>query len=216
MFQDVRAVLFDFDGTLAHLNIDFRSMTRMVHKLMAQWGLNHSVLKEEYVLEQIQEAAEHLGSSWSAFRVEAMEMLHKVEMKAASRGELLPGVPWLLDRMRQQGIKVGVLTRNCRDAVLSAAPALETYCDSFVPRDDLPRVKPHPDHLRKCMAQLEVDPPTSLMVGDHVIDILVGARVGMRTVGVLTGNTSKQALEDAGADLILEEVTQLAFFIGLE
>jgi phosphoglycolate phosphatase len=208
--SDVKAVLFDFDGTLAHLNIDFAAMTRRVRVLMRESGLNHRVLRERYVLEQIQEAAVYLGDAWEDFRKHAMIALREVEMEAAMRGKLLPGVPTALKAIHDKGIKIAVLTRNCREAVLAVAPELETYCDAFVPRDDAPQVKPHPGHLRICLGSLNVDSRRSLMVGDHVIDIHSGQALGMRTVGVLTGNTSQEAFEEAGADLILEHVTQLA------
>lgn len=212
-FRGVKAVLFDFDGTLAHLNIDFKMMARRIHELMRKWGLDYQVLRERYVLEQIQEAADHLGVAWGGFHENATTVLREVEMEAAEKGRLLPGVRPLLQRIRSNGIKVGVLTRNCRLAVLSVAPDIEGYCDAFVPRDDTPQVKPHPSHMLKCLESLEADSRHSVMVGDHVIDIRSGQALGMRTVGVLTGNTPRRALEEARADLILEDVTQLAPFL---
>jgi phosphoglycolate phosphatase len=213
--RDLKALLFDFDGTLACLNIDFADMARKIHELMDRWGLDHGMLKERYILEQIQEAADHMGSSWSAFREEAMNVLLEVEARAAAGGKLLPGVRPLLHAIRQMGFRVGILTRNCRKAVLAVAPDLEAYCDAFVPRDDTIYVKPHPEHLRICLKKLDVHPRYSMMVGDHVIDVHSGQAVGMRTIGVLTGNTSRWALEEAGADLVVEDVTCLASFLGL-
>ena len=43
------------------------------------------------------------------------------------------------------------------------------------------------------------------MVGDHIIDIQAGKRVGMKTIGVLTGRTKKEEFEKAGADYILRD-----------
>jgi phosphoglycolate phosphatase-like HAD superfamily hydrolase len=46
-------------------------------------------------------------------------------------------------------------------------------------------------------------------VGDHFIDIQAGKRVGMKTIGVLTGRTKKEEFEKAGADYVLKDVTEI-------
>jgi hypothetical protein len=45
--------------------------------------------------------------------------------------------------------------------------------------------------------------------GDHVIDIQAGKRVGMKTIGVLTGRTKKKEFEKAGANYVLKDVTEI-------
>jgi len=47
------------------------------------------------------------------------------------------------------------------------------------------------------------------MVGDHPIDILAGKRVGMKTIGVLTGRTKREEFEKAGADYILRDASEI-------
>jgi len=42
-----------------------------------------------------------------------------------------------------------------------------------------------------------------------MIDIQAGKRVGMKTVGVLTGRTKKEEFEKAGADYILREAAEI-------
>jgi phosphoglycolate phosphatase len=52
------------------------------------------------------------------------------------------------------------------------------------------------------------------MVGDHPIDIQVGKKVGMKTVGVMTGRTKKEEFEKAGADYILKEVSEVGLLLS--
>ena len=47
------------------------------------------------------------------------------------------------------------------------------------------------------------------MVGDHIIDIQAGKKVGMKTVGVLTGRINREEFEKAGADYILRDVSEI-------
>jgi phosphoglycolate phosphatase len=59
------------------------------------------------------------------------------------------------------------------------------------------------------MQSLGVSGEEAVMVGDHIIDVQAGKRVGMKTVGVLTGRTKKEEFEQAGADYILREASEV-------
>jgi phosphoglycolate phosphatase len=209
------AFLFDFDGTLAVLNIDFAAMRRGVDELLRRRGVDPRGLHEQYVLERIDEGAGRLAAGAEAFRRDAESALLEVEMAAAREGSLLPGVRPLLKGLMDAGLRVAVLTRNCRQAVLRVAPDLEAHCHAFVPRDGLRHVKPHPEQLELCLDLLGVAPMRAVMVGDHILDVRSGQGAGLRTVGVLTGSGSREALMEAGADLVLEDVTRLGPLLGL-
>jgi phosphoglycolate phosphatase len=130
-------------------------------------------------------------------------------MKAAEKGRLIPGADGTLKGLREKGIKVGIITRNCEDAVRKVFPDINDFCDVFVSRNSVKKVKPHPDHLTHVMKSLRVSAKEAVMVGDHMIDIQAGKRVGMRTVGVLTGRTKKEEFEKAGADYIFKDASEI-------
>ena len=206
----IKAVVFDFDGTLAVLNIDFSQMREQVFKLMREYGIDESSIKENYLLEIIDEVVQILNQKSPAaaetFYQEAHQILHEVELKAAEEGKLLPGVEAALKSLRGKGLRVGIVTRNCEEAVRKVFPDIEKYCDVFVSRDSIKNVKPHPEHLNFVTEALSVSGEDTVMVGDHTIDIQAGKRVGMKTIGVLTGRTKQEEFEKAGADHILREV----------
>jgi phosphoglycolate phosphatase len=83
----------------------------------------------------------------------------------------------------------------------------------FVSRDLIKKVKPHPEQLTSVLKALHVTGKETVMVGDHTIDIQAGRRVGMRTVGVLTGRVKKEEFEKAGADWVLEEASEICGLI---
>lgn len=216
----IKAVIFDFDGTLAALNIDFSAMRERIFDLMRRSGINGESVRENYLLEIIDEVYEMLWeknpSGAETFYQESHDILHEVEMRAADRGRLLPGVEGALKGLRENGINVGIITRNCEDAVRKVFPEIDASCDIFVSRNSVKKVKPHPDHLTRVMDSLKVSAEEAIMVGDHVLDIQAGKRVGMNTIGVLTGRTKKEEFEKAGADYILEEATEIFGLLGLE
>ena len=209
----IKAVIFDFDGTLAVLNIDFSSMKERVFDLMRRFGIREDDVQEKYLLEIIDEVYEMLWKENPAgaetFYQEAHDILHEVEMKAAAMGRLIPGADGALKRLRGKGIKVGIITRNCEDAVRKVFPGIDDFCDIFVSRNSVKKVKPHPDHLTHVIKSLKISAEEAMMVGDHMIDIQAGKRVGMKTVGVLTGRTKKEDFEKAGADYVLTSVLEI-------
>ena len=212
--HQIKAVVFDFDGTLAVLNIDFALMKERVLRWMKGFGVDEKRIKERYLLEIIDEVEgllrqDRSSSEAGRFYEGAHQILREVEFEAAAEGRLIPGSKETLDYLRQRGIKVGIVTRNCEEAVRRVFPNIDAFSDAFVSRNSVKRVKPHPDHLMFVMNALRVSGEETLMVGDHVLDILAGKGVGMKTVGVLTGYIRREEFEKAGADYILQNVVEV-------
>ena len=85
-FEKIRAVVFDFDGTLAVLNIDFSSMKERVFDLIKHHGIGDELIEERYLLEIIDEVYQILWrrnqTMAQEFYHEAHLVLHEVELKA--------------------------------------------------------------------------------------------------------------------------------------
>jgi len=226
IFQDltltsIEAVIFDYDGTLVHLNINFGIIRQELKKFLVDYGIDPDALKGLYILEMIDKAtrliSEQNPSEGQSFYHKAHDLVTEHEVRAAKKGEILPGVIDMLKALKRRGVKVGIITRNCHKAVKIAFPDIERFCDAFIPRDYVTRVKPHPDHLALTLKKMAVNNPARcFMVGDHVLDIEVGKRMGMKTAGVLTGNTTRQHFIKAGVDFILDDATGIPDCIFVE
>ncbi|UCD71866.1 MAG: HAD family hydrolase [Syntrophobacterales bacterium] len=209
----IKAVILDFDGTLAVLNIDFSVIKEEIFSLIEKYDVARESLREKYLLEIIDEAysillkrERHLAEQ---FREKAQRILVEKELEAASKTRLLPGVESMLRKLKAAGLKVGIVTRNCDRAVRRVFPHIESLCDIFLSRDSVKMVKPDPHHLATLLDRLGVSVRHAIMVGDHPMDILAGRRVGMRTAGVLTGRNTEDELMERGADYILKSASQL-------
>ena len=55
-----------------------------------------------------------------------------------------------------------------------------------------------------------MDACDAVVVGDTSFDILMGKRAGCMTCGVSYGNGSVESLQDAGADIIINDFKALA------
>lgn len=70
--------------------------------------------------------------------------------------------------------------------------------------------KPYPDPIYFAAQKMGAQPSRCLMIGDTTVDIRAGKSAGAQTVGVLCGFGERAELEKAGADLILEQTSELS------
>lgn len=209
----VDTVIFDFDGTLAKLNIDFDEMRRLISELVSAYGIDHQILRHRFVLEIIDEAGVLLQShslrKSEAFIREAYRIIEGIEVEAAGRGELFAETKHLLTVLTESSIHTGVITRNCARAVHTVFPDVSIYCSVVICRDDVKHVKPHPEHLMLALKQAGGHPAQSIMIGDHPVDIETGRNAGTLTAGVLTGHFSEADFIRAGADLVFPQASDI-------
>jgi phosphoglycolate phosphatase len=206
----VRALIFDFDGTLATAPYDFAAMRRWVVSAAERYGVKPDALSGLKILEAIARAAAILGQAGADFRAEAEAAVRVKEIAAARQGCLLRGAISALERLRAAGFAIAVISRNCEEAVSIILGKRELPCEVLLARDHVRLVKPHPHHVRRALSRLKVKANQCLMVGDHTMDIEAGHALRMRTVGVLTGSAGREELEGAGADVIVRNVSELA------
>jgi phosphoglycolate phosphatase len=211
--SSIRAVFFDFDGTLAKLNIDFPLMRQAVLDLIGAYGVPLNGLSNLYVLEMIKAAqaliSEKHPRKEEYFVEKAIVLISNIETEAAKKGELIGGTREMLAELKRRNIKAGVVTRNCQAAVTMVFPDIFNYCDSVITREMTRNVKPHPEHLFVALQSLGVAPELSSMVGDHPMDIKIGKDAGTITIGVLSGYSTSDELIKAGADIIINKAADL-------
>jgi phosphoglycolate phosphatase len=211
--SSIRAIVFDFDGTLARLNIDFSVMKSSIRNLMEEFQIPEGGITDLHILEMIDAGGVYLQelrpADAAVFRSRAHELVIRMEIEAADEGALLDGTRILLAELAARSIRTGVVTRNCRIAVLKVFPDIAHCCQAFLTREDTEHVKPHPDHLRSALRALGVVPDEAIMVGDHPLDILLGRETGTYTVGVLTGHSGREDLRSANADLIIDKASDI-------
>ena len=213
----LKAVLFDFDGTLARLNIDFIQMRRAVLDLMGDYCKPSNGIKDLYVLEMIEAGRTLISESnpgrENEFFNRAHRLISNIETEGSKEGKLFTGTKNMLHELRKRRIKIGIVTRNCMDAIRQIFPDIDSCCDVVITREFTTRVKPHPDHLLTALDALKTDAGSAAMVGDHPMDITAGKDVRVYTIGVLTGHSEAAALREAGADLIIEKAADITRFL---
>jgi len=209
----LKAFVFDFDGTLAELNIDFNFMKDSLLILSREYGIDDDNLNDLLILELIETVRDFIDRTDPLKAIDFFKTAHllieKIEIESARKGALLNGTILLLTTLKKRGSAIGVITRNCDAALMKVFPQIGNYCDVVLSRDKTTHVKPHPDHLIKTLSLMDTSPDSAVMIGDHPLDIRLGRNVGTYTVGVLSGYSQADKLIASGADLILNRAVEI-------
>ena len=137
------------------------------------------------------------------------------EILAGEHGvQALDGAVELLDRLAEvPGVTQALVTGNYEETArlkLQAAGidpdrfAFGVYGDEGEIRHDLP-----PLALTRYQEQAGTAPSVVVLLGDTEHDITSGQAAGCRVLAVCTGSHDKQRLLDAGADLVLDDLSEV-------
>lgn len=211
--KKIKAVVFDFDGTLTPLTLNFDSLRAEIVKIAREY-VNEGTLEDtqgQYIIEMIYGIDKRLDGQRGSleFKSRAFERLRVLEVEAARGKDVFPYTRNVMKSLQNKSIKTGIITRSCIDALKTVFPDIFDYTDSVVTREGIEHVKPHPDHVVEALRILNVTPDKTLTVGDHPTDVMAGRSAGTYTAGVLTGRTTREAFEKAGAMYILNDIRDI-------
>jgi phosphoglycolate phosphatase len=204
----VKAVIFDFDGTLTELTLDFGFLKEEIIKVALDYAPADIVRSSEdrFIIEMIYRIADRLDTRGSEFQKEAFSRLKSLELKASKGKDVYPYTRDLLKGLQEKRVRAGIITRTCRDVLKQVFPDMDRYIDTAVTREDIRDVKPNSAHVREALRLLDVTPGEAMMVGDHPTDIQAGNALNVKTVGVLSGRTSLKAFQEAHATFIFDDI----------
>jgi pyrophosphatase PpaX len=204
----LRAVLFDFDGTLV-------DTTEMIYQ-----GLRHattSVLgRGDFTREELlANVGQPLPRQMELLDAERAELLlesyraHHEENHDALISEF-PGIEDALNRLRDAGVTVAVVTSKRRRSVemaLAKFPGLGSVVDRFVTLEDTNEHKPNPEPLLRGL-ELAGDVPRdqAAYVGDSPFDVQAAKAAGLRSVAVSWGAFSEDTLREAEPDHLVPDI----------
>lgn len=215
----LQGMIFDFDGTLAELNIDFQFMKRQIAELASLFLDSEVRPNSRPALEWIEELSARMRQTLSEadvleFQSRCRFRIIALEMEAAEKGALFPFSARLLAELRDMGMRTGIITRNCTAAVKAVFPDVHLACDVFLARDSVSRVKPHPEHALKAAERLRIAPEQCILVGDHHLDIQCAKSAGMISAGVGTGSFNLEELQQSGPDVVAADAEALVALLA--
>jgi len=205
-------IIFDFDGTLALMSIDFNKMRRGINTLFAKYGIQPESLNTRYILERIDEAFDKFKQKnpllADRIRQEAFSLIEAMEMAASSRSHLLPGVYQRLWQLKKKGFLLAIATRNCEKALRKVIGKAWVFFDIILTRENSIVYKPQKTALDPILEHFPFPNERIFMIGDHPLDVSAAREASITPIAVLTGTGKKDELVMAGASMIFKHVNQ--------
>ena len=189
--QNLKAVIFDLDGTLVDTAGEF---VPVVQRLRAEHG--YDAMDPQRIRASVSNGARALVSLGLGINEDAAEFeskrLRLLELYSEVLGTIAapyPGIESLLTRLQEKGIVWGISTNKPR---AYTEPLLERLNiqpppGSVVCPDDVNHRKPHPESLHRNCHELNCAPNEAIYIGDHLRDIEAGRRAGMYAIAAAYG-----------------------------
>ncbi len=219
-FDDIRAVLFDLDGTLVDTLGDLHAALSAVAE-----SLGHRVLREDEVRDCVgsgmralvaQSLARGLGRVPSRRELDiAIDLFGDAYLRVnGQRSRLYPGVADTLRALRSSGLRLGLVSNKPARFIppLLMRHGIHALFEVIVGGDTLAHLKPEPEPLLHACATLGVAPAQALMVGDSPIDVISARSAGCAIACVRYGYPSGVPLVELNIPLI-DSVAQLPLWL---
>lgn len=197
--RNIRAVLFDLDGTLVDSAPDLGSaadrmrLARGMPSLRLEDYRPHAGSGAKGMLS----VAFGMSPEHGDYETLREEFYVQYEARLTEQTRVFAGVAELLEALLQRGLRWGVVTNKAQrfSTPLTRAMPLFASASTIISGDTTPHTKPHPAPLLEAARRLNLAPTDCVYVGDDARDILAGRAAGMVTVAARYGYLG------AGADI---------------
>ena len=210
--MQLKAVLFDWDGTLADTaEASFRCYVRTFEELGIAFD------REAY-------ARTYSPNWYLTFRAlgvpeERWGYLDRrwLEHFATEEIALIDGARELLASLVSRGLATGIVTSGGRERVSRELEhhGVAQHVHASVYGCDVARKKPHPEGLELCLSRLGVAADRAVFVGDSPEDIEMAKAAGVRSIAIPGGYPNRDALLAAGPDHFAETLLEVKELIDV-
>ena len=209
----IQLIILDFDGTLA----DTRdNIVRTLQASMHQLGLpvaDEAACASTIGL-KLDDACRHLYPDGPADLADRFVETYR-EIFFRNKESLVPApFPHVLPTLRQlreRGVVLTIASSRGSGSLQAFIDAMGLRdCISYVlGADSVEHTKPHPEPVLRTLCETGIDAAHTLVVGDMPVDILMGRNAGVQTCGVTYGNATRDQLQAAGADFLIDDFAEL-------
>lgn len=213
--RSIRTVLYDFDGTLA----DTTELVMECYRLTMMEHLGEIPPVEEW-LRGFGTPLEVQMNRFAADPMQCEAMIASYRLHQEEHAERFirpfPGVIDTLDRLREGGVALAIVTSRHRESTLRALDlcGLTDRFPVIVSPEDVTSPKPHPEPVLHALERLGSAAEETIFIGDSPHDIAAGRGAGTMTAGVLWGPFRRESLEAERPDHLFERPAEVLRVLG--
>jgi HAD superfamily hydrolase (TIGR01509 family) len=214
----MKAVLFDFEGTLVEFQWKLEEGEQALRAAYVTLGFAAEELAEETYATMWNQAVTSGRVDEEELRRRVGPIYDRYDLDALSRWQLRAGAREALGLLKERHLRLALVS-NIGHVALD--PALERFAlgsvfDVVLARDDLSRMKPDPEGIRRCLSDWDLDPGAALFVGDSSTDIRAARAAGVRVAIIAGGESSPAVLAAQPPDHRLDSFSQLPALLGYQ
>jgi len=219
IFSHLRAVIFDFDFTLADSSV---GVTECANSALVKLGF--PTLPHERVRRTIGLSLPETFSALTGITDEtlassfATHFVQRADEVMESLTTLYDAVPQTIGLLRDMGVALGIVSTKTRYRIenILKQHGLADLFDVIVGGEDVAGPKPDPSGLLQALARLSVRPGEAVYVGDHVVDAEAALRAGIPFIGVLSGTCGREDFASYPVELFAGGVGELGVRFAAE
>jgi len=206
----VKGIMFDLDGTILDTKLAYLEAARIACKAIGLNELeNELALEVPKRMEQRRPLNNIIGTNTKEFVQAYLKAFYRV---SASKTLPMPFVADTLDVLNSKA-KLAVITMRFMPRKMIVKElnqfCLDKYFIHVITGLDTRLPKPSPEALIKAAAAMNVHMFECAIVGDSIVDVKAGKAAGAKTIAVLSGLYSREELEKADPDYIINSIAEL-------
>lgn len=215
MSRPIRAVLYDFDGTLA----DSTALIMRCWRYMMNAHHGHCPPDEEW-LSGFGMTLETQVARFARSDEEYRAMLESYRTHQREHHDAMlrpfPGAAETVAELERRGVPLGIVTSKHRRATLHGVElcGLTSHFPVIVTPEDVTHPKPHPEPVLVALERLGVVAEDTLFVGDSPHDMVAGRAAGTRVAAATWGPFPAAALEAERPDHFLRAQEDVLRLVG--
>lgn len=200
----IKAVIFDMDGTL--INSEKAVLGAFKHVLEGHGGVFDEAIIRTHVGRELSDIYKSLVPDADSKELALLHRDWQIERRHLLQG--FEGLHDFLQSLKQKKLKLGAYTSasRLRTEVMLDVTGIRDLFGAVVCGDEVTNPKPHQEGVVVVSEKIGVKPSEVVMVGDSKHDVLSGKNAGAITIGVTHGFGTKEALEAAGADYVVNNL----------
>ena len=209
----IRLIIFDFDGTLGDTRRNIITTMQMTARELglpdrtdgecaSKIGLPLDGCFEALYPDESKETILLCTDTYRRIFQENLQTMNP---------QVFPKVKETLQALKEQGYTLTIASSRWHKSLyeLTHDLGIADYISMLVGADDVVKAKPDPEPVLHTLSALDFKAGEALVVGDMNVDILMGRNAGAKTCGVTYGNGTREELEEAGADYIIDSFDEL-------